>query len=191
MRSAASHDDKALGLYDTPLPSSPLPVELPGHPLRTRHHRQAGSVARVLDECRLRDWIAGFVGHEAHHAKLEVRAKQQIVRIGHPDAIFESEVDVLDLRRDEGEVPRSLPDRDLVSDEAPAGSYALDGVRNRSPDDGAQRVRGRLDTRWIAVEKQLGRDRFHAQMMIDGTRAVCARTAGRYASLRTDRNGSR
>ncbi len=90
---------------------------------------------------------------------------EQVVRIGHPGAVLEPEVDVLDLGRDEREVPRPLPDRDVVADEAPARSDAFDGVGNGLRDDSAQPPGGTPDAGRIALEEELGRDWVHFQMM--------------------------
>jgi hypothetical protein len=74
-----------------------------------------------------------------------VGAAQQVVGIGHPHAVFEAQVDVLDLGRDESEVLRSLPDRDVISDQAPTRSHTLDGIGNGAPHHSTQPLGHRLD----------------------------------------------
>ena len=61
------------------------------------------------------------------------------------------------LGPDEGEVARLLADRDVVPDQAPAGTDAFDGVRHGLFDDRPQAFDRSADTGRIALEQQLGR----------------------------------
>ena len=65
----------------------------------------------------------------------QVRALETAVRVGHEDPVLEAEMDVDRLRRDEREVDRPPPDRQVVADEPPARAHAFGGVRGGLADD--------------------------------------------------------
>ena len=135
---------------------------------------QAGDPDRLLEQSAaggLGDRLAGSESQEADLAELEMRTLQQPVRVGHPGAVLEAEVDVDRLGRDEGEVPGSAAGRHVVPDQAPAAADPLDGI-GHDPSNHRAKGRGmRLDPVGIAGEEGFGRDGIHATTMADAAPA--------------------
>src|SRR4029079_10657149 len=96
---------------------------------------------------------------EADLAQLELGPMEELLRIAHPDAVFEPEMNVRWLRHHEGEVARPASGPDVVPDQAPADPDPLDRVRHRLHHQVAKHIGERLDVRWVVAEKYLWRKR--------------------------------